>query len=99
MRHAGLGITLLALSFAALPGWADTLVMRDGKQVDGTFLGATTRQAAFLPRSGKAVKVPLDTIQAIQVSAPAVRPAAAAPLRQPARKAVTIPTGTMFRVR
>src|SRR5947199_7706243 len=99
MRHASLGITFLALSLAALPASADTLVMRDGKQVDGTFLGATTRQVDFLPSSGKAVKVPLETIQAIQVSAPAVRPAAAAVPRPPARKAVTIPTGTTFRVR
>jgi hypothetical protein len=100
MRHADLRITLLALSFAALPAWADTLVMRDGKQVEGTFLGATTRQVDFLPASGKSVKVPLDRIQTIHVSAPPVRPAAAGtPAKQPARKAVTIPTGTSFRVR
>jgi hypothetical protein len=99
MTHATLRITLVILSLAARPAWPDTLIMRDGKQLVGTFLGGTARQVEFLPSSGKAIKVPLDTIQAIQVSAPPVRPAAAQPSKQPARKAGIIPAGTMFRVR
>src|SRR3954453_11891593 len=96
MRHADLRITLLALGFAALPAGADTLVMRDGKQVEGTLLGATARQVDFLPGSGKAIKVPLDTIQTIQVSAPVVRPTTAT---QQECKVGTIPTGSLLRAR
>ena len=94
--HAWLGIILVL----ALRLHADTLILRDGKEVSGTFLGATARQIEFLPASGKPMRVSLDTVSSIELSEPAaVAPAPKAAGRPAGRKAVTIPAGTAFRVR
>ena len=91
-------IALLVLSFAALPAFADTLVLRDGKEIDGTLLSATARQVEFLPASGKTLKVPIDQVESLKISEPpVVEPPPPPP--PPSRKAVVIPTGTQFRVR
>jgi hypothetical protein len=34
----------LLLILATSPGWADTLYLKDGKVVSGTYLGGTSRQ-------------------------------------------------------
>jgi len=92
-------LNILALAFAAVPLLADTLVIRDGKQITGTLLGATARQVEFLPDSGKALKMPLDKVASIHLSEPAAV-AQPAPARPPAaRRAVTIPAGTAIKVR
>jgi len=100
MRRADPRIVLLAVAFSGLPANADTLVLRSGKEINGTFLGATARQIEFLPSSGKSMKVGLDTVESINFSEPAaVAPAPPPPAAAPAaRKAVTIPQGTLFRV-
>lgn len=90
-------LKILALAMAALPVHADTLVMRDGKEINGTLLGATTRQVDFLPDSGKSMNVPLNKVASIEISEPAA--AQPAPPPSAARRAVTIPAGTAFRVR
>jgi len=102
MRLADPRILLLAVALSVLPASADSLVLRNGKEISGTFLGATARQIEFLPSSGKSMKVALDTVDAIHFSEPPVvepppppPPPAAAPA---ARKAVTIPSGTLLRV-
>ncbi|SPE43261.1 conserved exported hypothetical protein [Candidatus Sulfopaludibacter sp. SbA3] len=102
MRHANPRIALLAMGFAALPVQADTLVLRNGTEISGTLLGATARQIDFLPVSGKSMKVPLNTVEAINFSEPPV--VAPSPPLKPApaaavRRAVTLPAGTAFRVR
>src|SRR5262249_49952219 len=98
MTHTAPRNVVLALTFAALPILADTLVLRDGKEIRGTFLGATARQIEFLPTSGKSLKVAIDTVQTVNFSEPQV--VVQAPPRRPAARApVTIPAGTIFRVR
>ncbi|MEO8594937.1 MAG: hypothetical protein ABI759_16575 [Candidatus Solibacter sp.] len=94
-------LNILALALAALPVHADTLVMRDGKEINGTLLGATARQVEFLPDTGKAIKMPLDKVASIDLSEPAAvaPPAPAPPPPAAARKAVTVPAGTAIRVR
>lgn len=95
MRHADLELAFLTLVAAALPALADTLVLRNGTQVKGTLLGATPRQIEFLPNSGQSMKLPVDSVQSINLSQPSSG-AAPAPT---SRKAVLIPAGTAFRVR
>ena len=102
MRHAVPRRTILALVLAALPAYADTLIMRDGQEVSGTLLGATTRRIEFLPVSGGSMKIPVDAVASIRLSqspvtAPAA-PASRAP-RATTKKAVIVPAGTAFRVR
>jgi outer membrane lipoprotein SlyB len=79
------------------------LILRDGKKMDGTLLGATSRQIEFLPSAGKAVKVPIDQVDALEFSTPAVVAApnpAAAPAPAPvAKKAIILPAGLAFRIR
>lgn len=99
MRHADLRIPLLAAVFAVLPLHADTLSLRDGNTITGTFLGATARQLEFLPERGKSVKVPLDAVSALTFSAPPVVATPPPPPKAPARQAVVLPAGTVFRVR
>ncbi len=97
MRHANPRTTILALGFVTLALHADTLTMRDGKQFNGTFLGASARQVEFLPSSGKSMKLPLDAVESVNFSPPMIAPPAAPP--PPARQVAIIPAGTLFRVR
>jgi hypothetical protein len=99
MRHTLSLTALAALGFAAVPLFADTLLLRDGNKIDGTFVGATARQIEFLPSSGKTIKVSIDKIDSLTFSTPPVA-AAPKPAASPAaKKAVIIPAGTAFRVR
>src|SRR6185295_17380650 len=82
-----------------LPIHADTLVLRNGKEINGTLLGATTRQIDFLPSSGKAMKVASDTVEAINFSDPPVVVTPPPAPRPAVRRPVTVPAGTAFRVR
>ncbi len=75
---------------------ADTLALRDGKAIEGTFLGGNTRQIDFLATSGKTMKLPVNEVVSLHFSA---EPAPAPPPPPPAAGAVTIPGGTIFRVR
>jgi hypothetical protein len=96
MRHGDRKLVILALAAATLPVRADTLILRSGKQVNGTLLGATARQVEFLPNSGEALKLPLESVQSINLSQLST-PAESAPPKS--RKTVRIPTGTTFRIR
>ena len=93
MKHTAWLIPLFPAVFTVT---ADNLVLRDGKSMAGTFLGATARQVEFLPSSGKAVKIPIESVTSVSFSTPPV----ASPAQQTAnRRAVLIPAGTQFRVR
>jgi hypothetical protein len=95
MRRIDRWISRLSLLLAAISLFADTLTMRDGKAMEGTFLGASANQVDFLPASGKQVKVPIDTVRSVKFSQ-----AAPSPARKPASRApITVPAGTTFRVR
>src|SRR5262245_42431733 len=90
----------LALLLAPCEGHADTLVLRSGKEISGTFLGATARQIEFLPASGNSIKVGLDTV--VSVNFVEVPVAASPPARQAtsaSRKSIVLPAGTTIRVR
>jgi hypothetical protein len=68
---------------------ADTILLREGKALEGTFLGGTARQLEFLAASGQTIKVSLRDVLSVTFSAPL----------PPASTSVTIPAGTSFRVR
>jgi|MudIll2142460700_1097286.scaffolds.fasta_scaffold298257_2 hypothetical protein len=94
-----------ALLLWACAARADTLVLRNGKKLDGVFLGANSRQVDFMTPDGQTQHIPITNIVSISFSAPAT--AAAAPAQAPApatapaakRPPVTIPQGTPIQVR
>lgn len=83
---------------------ADTLILRDGKVIQGTFVGGSTRQISFISSSGQTLQVPIANVMSLTFSAPAAAAAAApkpapAPAPAPSAKpAVVIPAGTTLRV-
>jgi len=92
-------LLLLALVSIASLLQADTIVLRDGRSIEGTFLGGTARQLEFMPASGKALAVPVEMVKSMTFSQPppAVAPTPAAPAAN--RRAVVLKAGTSFRVR
>lgn len=91
---------VVALSLGVSWICADTLTLRNGKTIEGTYVGGTARQLEFLPASGQSMKVPLTDVVSLQFSSP---PQPTPPLAQPAQAAarspVLIKTGVSFRVR
>ncbi len=91
---------VFALSLGGSWICADTLALRNGKTIEGTYLGGTARQLEFLPASGQTMKVPLDDVVSLHVSSPPQpTPPPAQPARTVARPAVLIKAGVSFRVR
>src|SRR5271154_4837454 len=92
----GRGTISALLTFFALGGAvlsADTLALRNGKTLDGTFLGASARQLDFLPASGQSITVPIEDVKTLAFSTAVSQPP------PPPRPGVVIPAGTSFRVR
>jgi hypothetical protein len=78
---------------------ADSIVLRDGRSLEGTFIGGTARQVEFLPDSGKTIKVSLAEVKSVHFSAPP-QPAPPPPApKAAARPVVLIRAGVTFRVR
>ena len=111
-------VSLLSLVLAgllALPAAADTLELKNGQTVDGTFIGGDTRTIRFLDSSGNVATYSVADVARISfvsgataavapAPAPAPRPAPAASraTSAPAPRAasgVTIPAGTVVTVR
>jgi len=96
MKHVWF-LTLISLlaGFSTLN--ADTVRTRDGKTIEGTFVGASARQVDLLTSSGQTLKLPIEGIASVNFSAPpTVVP------RTPESggcRPVMIPAGTGFRVR
>jgi hypothetical protein len=96
---------LLALFVMVTATSADTLHLRSGANIEGTFLGADTRQTKFLGPDGQPKTYSLTEVEGITfaaLSAPAAAaskaPApAAAPPAAPTR--VIVPAGTLIFVR
>ena len=100
MRLATLPILLLLFAAGALMLNADTLVLRDGKAVPGTFLGGSTQNIEYMASTGKTLKIPIGDILSLTFSAPpAPKPPAPKPAAAPAHTAVVLPAGTAFRIR
>ena len=97
-----LGAAFLALGAYA---WADTLVMRDGRQIEGTFLGGSADQIQFQVNGQFQVFAKKD-VGSIHFSGPATASTPAVPATPlasaastPATKDVTVPAGTTLLVR
>lgn len=96
-------LSYIVLLFLAVAAQADTLVLRGGKTIQGTLLGANTRQVDFLTVEGKTEQIPIKQIERISFSTPVPAKPAASPgsAKSPAsaRPSVVIPAGTTIRVR
>jgi len=94
---------LLALVSASGQLRADTVTLKTGQKLEGSFLGGNARQIDFLPTSGQLARLSIDSVRSLTFSTPAPppepapAPAPAAP--PPSREAVMVPNGTAFRVR
>ncbi len=72
---------------------ADTVALQSGKKTDGTLLGANARQLDFLTSGGELLHIPIDDVASLTFSSTKAKAA------QPARSAIVIPAGSLFRVR
>jgi len=98
---------ILSFSFllSSLPTQADTIKLRDGRAIQGTFLGGNTRQIDFITQAGKMESYPIQSVLILSFSASSMSPStggatAAKPAPTAAsRPPVIISTGTLLRVR
>jgi len=75
--------------------FADTVMLRAGQKIDGTFLGGTARQVQFQDRTGKTLNIPVGEVSGMTFTAPPPPP----PPPKAAGPAVQLPAGTMVHVR
>ena len=103
MKHATLRFSCLVLLSFTVAAQADTLVLRSGKTVKGTLVGANARQVDFLTEAGETKQISVTSVDRIIFSAAvAPKPAASsesAGAQAKSRPPVTIPAGTPIRVR
>ena len=99
-RLIKVGVVLALLSAFALgvSAWADTLEMKDGRVINGKYMGGTQTHMRFLV-DGRIELYPVEQIVALTLGGES-KPSAAAPAR-PASTAerVTVPAGTRILVR
>jgi hypothetical protein len=95
MRKVVFAILLAAFVIVAGAN-ADTLHLRSGQTVEGTFMGATTSQVKFLASDGQYKVYPLSAVEGLSFSAPPPPPPAA-PAAAPTK--VTVLAGTLIDVR
>ncbi len=98
-----LTIAFTALIAAAVVASGDTLRFRSGLTIEGTFLGADTREIKFLGPDGQPKTYPLSVVDGITFASmspsasPVPKPAVAAPLPMPTK--ATVPAGSAILVR
>ena len=90
---------LVCFALAALPAAADTLYLKDGSDVSGTFLGGDSRQVKFLRSDGSVENYSVSDIEKLQfgeaetadesISAPVPRSSRAAAPVAPTRQTTT----------
>jgi hypothetical protein len=91
-------VALLAALVLVASANADTLRLRSGRTVHGTFLGADTRQLSFLEADGQSKTYSLTDVQGITFAAiPAPTPPAPVPLPKPTN--ATLLAGALIPVR
>jgi hypothetical protein len=88
-------LLLAALAFVGITN-ADTLRLRSGQTIEGTFLGADTRQIKFLVPDGQPKTYALTDVETITFASTTAPPAPAPP---PKPTAVTVLAGTIVLVR
>ena len=94
----------LSLLFCTFTLQADVVKLKDGRTIEGIFLGGNSRQIDFLSPGGKTLNFPLTSVGSVTFSAlPGAASSDAAPgapaAKPAARPAVLIAAGTLLRVR
>jgi len=100
MKHA-LSISISAFLISlALPLSADTVKFKDGKVLQGSFIGGDTRQIKFAGTNGQSTTYSLTEVDSLTF-APLPEPPKAAPVTTNATASaqVTVPAGTQLLVR
>jgi hypothetical protein len=94
MRTKTLIVTSVALVLgAAAAASADSVKLRSGQAVTGSFMSADTKMIRMLLANGKIAEFPVDTVSSVEFS---VRQPAPPPAPNPAQapKPITVPKGT-----
>lgn len=92
-------LAVVGLALAAMAA-ADTLRLKSGAVIEGTFLGGDARTIRFLGQDGATKQYALTDVASIEFGASPAAPAAAAvPSAAPAPARATIPAGTILTVR
>jgi hypothetical protein len=76
-------------------GVADTVTLRNGQKLDGTFLGGTARQVQFQDTKGRTLAISVGDVAGMSFTAPPPAP----PPPKAAGAAVQLPVGTVVHVR
>src|SRR5687768_2617894 len=74
----------------------DTVLLRSGQKIEGTFLGGTVRQLQFQDSTGKTLALPLGDVSAMTFTAPPPPPP---PPPKSSGRAIQLPAGTVLHVR
>jgi outer membrane lipoprotein SlyB len=104
MRVPKVPLASLSVLLSLLTLQADVVKLKNGRSIQGIFLGGNTRQIDLLSPGGQTLNFPLTSVASVVFTAlPAAPvesgpPAAAAPAPA-ARPSVLIPSGTLVRVR
>ena len=99
MKLSQIALTTGLLFYSAATGAADTLRLRDGSSLTGTFLGASTREVQFLPDGGAAKNIAISSVAGVDFEAPAPPPPPSAPAAAASTAGIVIPAGTEVTVR
>jgi len=93
-------LMLSLLSCLSLPALADTLKLKDGKVIEGSFLGGDTRHVKFASADGGAKTYSINDVDSL-LFAPLPEPPKPAPAPTPATASskVTVPAGTQLLIR
>lgn len=95
MKKSTFVVLLIALVFVTV-AHADTLRLRSGQTLEGTFLGADTRQIKFLGPDGQPRTYALTDVGGITFAS---APAPSAPPPPPKPTSVTVPAATTLLIR
>jgi outer membrane lipoprotein SlyB len=106
MKSALVSVVTVSMLLSGATLRADVIRLKDGRSIQGIFLGGNSRQIDFLSPEGKTLSISLTAVSSVLFMAlPETAPSAgagpaAAPAAAPAaRPAVLIPAGTLLRVR
>jgi hypothetical protein len=77
------------------PSLGDTVTLRNGQKLDGTFLGGTSRQVQFQDNNGKTLAIQVGDVAGMIFTAPPPPP----PPPKPSGAAIQLPVGTVIHVR
>lgn len=92
-------IAAVAFLTGALTLFADTVQLRDGRRVDGTFMGGDTREVRLLDADGKVQSFNIGDVETIRFKSPTVTAGSATPPDPPATGRVESSAPTLARPR